>query len=301
MDCLQVAVKIGREQVGAADTTTAQEAITATATTAAAAAAAAAAAFTAVEVVAEVDMDGKPPTMKRRRKRRRKTEDQCIPAKISFQRHIDKLKKEGKYEQRKEKNNKASAKSNVTRKEKFEELTDEQKEVLRAKWREENNQKYAMKKAKELQAKQEAATYLPLPCNLKYNEMKVFMPPANKEYESVLSVLEKLNKYFNFNREKLKEKYKQLSILDPEGETGGVREINGYRYELFLNVPHKSTGEIDRVIRSAMQPESPSPGAMDEGSPRKQVDVAAIRNNIVQYANQQARRDQRIKGRNYSF
>ena len=43
-----------------------------------------------------------------------------------------------------------------------------------------------MKKAKELLAKQEAATYLPLPCKLKYNEMAVFMPPANKESESVL-------------------------------------------------------------------------------------------------------------------
>ena len=74
-----------------------------------------------------------------------------------------------------------------------------------------------MKKAKELQAKQEAATYLPLPCNLKYNEMKVFMPPDNKEYESVLSVLENLNNYFNKNRDDLKEKYKQLSRCDPEG------------------------------------------------------------------------------------
>ena len=50
-----------------------------------------------------------------------------------------------------------------------------------------------------------------------------------------------------------------------------------------------------------MQPESHSPGAMDEGSLRKQVDVAAIRNNILQYANQKARRDQRINGRNNSF
>ena len=164
-----------------------------------------------------------------------------------------------------------------------------------------------MKKATELKAKQEAATYLPLPsylplpCKLKYNEMAIFMPPVKKEYESVLSVLENLYNYFKLNRDDLKEKYKQWSILDPEDETSGVREINGYRYELFLNVPHKSTGEIDRVIRYAMQPERLSPGAMDEGSPRKQVDVAAIRNNIVQYANQQARRDQRIKGRNYSF
>ena len=269
--------------VGAADKASAQEATTP----------AAASASAAVEVVAEVDLDAKPPAMKRRRK----TEDQ------RKQRYIDKLKQEGKYEQRKEKNKKAASKSNVTKKETFEALTDKQKEVLRAKWREANNQKYAMKKAKELQAKakQEAPTYLPLPCNLKYNEMAVFMPPANKEDESVLSVLENLNNYFKNNQGDLKEKYKQLSRCDPEGETGGVREINGYRYELFLNVPHKSTGEIDRVIRSAMQPESPSPGAMDEGSPRKQVDVAAIRNNIVQYANQQARREQRIKGRNYSF
>ena len=45
-----------------------------------------------------------------------------------------------------------------------------------------------MKKAKELQAKakQKAATYLPLPCNLKHNEMKVFMPPDKKEYVSVV-------------------------------------------------------------------------------------------------------------------
>ena len=182
MDYLQAAVKIAREQGGTADKTTAKEATTP--------AAASASAAVDVEVVAEVDLDAKPPAMKRRRK----SEDQYIPEKIRKQRYIDKLKQDGKYEQRKEKNNKASAKSNVTRKEKFEELTDEQKEVLRAKWREANNQKYAMTKAKELQAKQEAATYLPLPCNLKYNEMKVFMPPANKEYESVLSVLEKLNK-----------------------------------------------------------------------------------------------------------
>ena len=121
--------------------------------------------------------------------------------------------------------------------------------------------------------------------------MAVLMPPANKENESVLSVLEKLNKFFKSNRDDLKGKYKQYSMLDPEGETGGVREINGYRYGLILNVPHKSTGEIDRLIRYAMQPERLSPGAMDEGPPRKQVDVAAIRNNIVQYANQQARRD----------
>ena len=60
MDYLQAAVKIAREQVGA-DTTTAQEATTAAA---ASASAAAASALTAVEVVAEVDMDGKPPTMK---------------------------------------------------------------------------------------------------------------------------------------------------------------------------------------------------------------------------------------------
>ena len=86
-----------------------------------------------------------------------------------------------------------------------------------------------MKKAKELQAKQEAATYLPLPCNLKYNEMKVFMPPDNKENESVLSVLENLNNYFKLNWDDLKEKYKQWSTWDPEGETSGVREINGYR------------------------------------------------------------------------
>ena len=58
-----------------------------------------------------------------------------------------------------------------------------------------------MKKATELKAKQEAATYLPLPsylplpCKLKYNEMAVFMRPANKEYESVLSVLQNLNNY----------------------------------------------------------------------------------------------------------
>ena len=116
-----------------------------------------------------------------------------------------------------------------------------------------------------------------------------------------LRVLENLNNYFKLNRDDLKEKYKQLSRCDPEGETGRVREINGYQYELFLNVPYKSTGEIDRLIRSAMQPKSHSPGAMDEGSPRKQVDVAAIRNNIMQYANQQARRDQRINGCHYSF
>ena len=79
MDYLQAAVNIAREQVGAADKTSAQEATTP----------AAASASAAVEVVAELDMDGMPPTMKRRRK----TEDQCIPAKISFQRHIDKLKK----------------------------------------------------------------------------------------------------------------------------------------------------------------------------------------------------------------
>ena len=112
------------------------------------------------------------------------------------------------------------------------------------------------KKAKELQAKQEATTYLPLPCKLKYNETAVFMPPANKEDDSVLSVLENLNNYFQKNLGDLKEKYKQLSTRDPEGETGGDREINGYRYELFLNVPHKSTGEIDRVIQYTMQPES---------------------------------------------
>ena len=109
------------------------------------------------------------------------------------------------------------------------------------------NLKYATKNAKVLQAqaKQEAATYLPLPCNLKYNEMAVFMPPANKEGESVLSVLENLNTYFNKNRDDLKEKYKQLSRCDPEGETGGVREINGYRYELFLNVPQSL---LERLI-----------------------------------------------------
>ena len=90
--------------------------------------------------------------------------------------------------------------------------------------------------------------------------MAVFMPPANKEYESVLSVLENLNNHFKLNRGDLQEKYKQLSTCDPEGETGRVREINGYQYELFLNVPYKSTGEIDRLIRSAMQPESHSPG-----------------------------------------
>ena len=82
---------------------------------------------------------------------------------------------------------------------------------MRANWKEAKRIERAMKKAKELQAKQEAATYLPLPCNLKYNEMAVFMPPANKEGESVLSVLENLNTYFNKNRDDLKEKYKQLS------------------------------------------------------------------------------------------
>ena len=66
MDYLQEAVKIAREQVGAADKTTAQEATTA-----------AASASAAVEVVAEVDLDAKPPAMKRRRK----SEDQYIPAK----------------------------------------------------------------------------------------------------------------------------------------------------------------------------------------------------------------------------
>ena len=176
---LQTAVKIAREQVGAADKTTAQEAT----------AAAAASALAAVEVVAEVDLDAKPPALKRRHK----TEDQYIPAKIRWQRYIDNLKKEGKYQQRQENNKKAAAKSDVKKKEKFEALSEEQKKVLRAKWREDKRKEYAMKKAKKLQANQEAATYLPPPCNLKYNEMKVFMPPVNKETESVLSVLEKLN------------------------------------------------------------------------------------------------------------
>ena len=186
------------------------------------------------------------------------------------------MKKEGKYQQRQEITRKAAARSDAAKKTKFEALTEEQKELVRANWKEAKRIERAMKKAKELQAQQEAPTYLPLPCNLKYNEMAVFMPPANKEYESVLSVLENLNNYFNKNWDDLKEKYKQLSRCDPEGETGGVRVINGYRYELFLNVPHKSTGEIDRVIRYAMPPESQSPGAMDEGSSKKQVDVAAI-------------------------
>ena len=68
MDYLQEAVKIAREQVGAAVKTTAQEATTA----------AAAASSAAVEVVAAVDLHAKPPEMKRRLK----TEDQYIPAKI---------------------------------------------------------------------------------------------------------------------------------------------------------------------------------------------------------------------------
>ena len=235
MEYLQAAVELAREDLSAADATTSQEAITATATTAAAAAAAAAAvaataavaaaaaALTAVEVVAEVDMDGKPPTMKRRRKRRRKTQDQCIPAKLSFQRHIHKLKREGKYQQRLEITRKAASKSNVANKAKFESLTEEGKDEQRAKWREKKRIQSEMKKATELKAKQEAATYLPLPsylplpCKLKYNEMAVFMPPVKKEYESVLSVLENLNNYFKLNRDDLKEKYKQWSILDPEG------------------------------------------------------------------------------------
>jgi len=154
MEYLQAAVELAREDLSAADATTSQEAITATATTAAAAAAAAAAAvaataavaaaaaaLTAVEVVAEVDMDGKPPTMKRRRKRRRKTEDQCIPAKLSFQRHIHKLKREGKYQQRLEITRKAASKSNVANKAKFESLTEEGKDEQRAKWREKKGYK----------------------------------------------------------------------------------------------------------------------------------------------------------------
>ena len=115
MDYLQAAVKIAREQEGTADTTTAHDATTAAAASASASAAAASA-LTAVEVIAEFDMDGKPPTMKRRRTRIRKTEDQCIPLKISFQQHIDKLKKEGKYRQRLEKKRTAAAKSNVANK-----------------------------------------------------------------------------------------------------------------------------------------------------------------------------------------
>jgi len=154
MEYLQAAVELAREDLSAADATTSQEAITATATTAAAAAAAAAAvaataavaaaaaaALTAVEVVAEVDMDGKPPTMKRRRKRRRKTEDQCIPAKLSFQRHIHKLKREGKYQQRLEITRKAASKSNVANKAKFESLTEEGKDEQRAQWREKKGYK----------------------------------------------------------------------------------------------------------------------------------------------------------------
>ena len=123
------------------------------------------------------------------------------------------MKKEGKYQQRQDNNQKSAAKSDVKRKEKFEALRDKQKEEQRAKWREEKTIQSEMKKAKELQAKakQEAATYLPLPYNLKYNEMKVFMPPDNKETKSVLSVLENLNKYFKSNRDDLKEKYKQWS------------------------------------------------------------------------------------------
>ena len=43
------------------------------------------------------------------------------------------------------------------------------------------------------------------------------MPPDNKETESVLSVLENLNKYFKLNREHLNDKYNKLSIVDHEG------------------------------------------------------------------------------------
>ena len=80
MDYLQAAVKIAREQVGAADTTTAHEATTAAA---ASALTAAASALTAVEVVAEVDMAGKPPTMKRRRK-----EDAKLKINVSQQKSV---------------------------------------------------------------------------------------------------------------------------------------------------------------------------------------------------------------------
>jgi len=137
---------------------------------------------------------------------------------------------------------------------------------------------------------------LPLPDNLLYDKMKVFMPPAKTDNVVALVIIENLNKIFLMEKKPICTCLTALANQDFNGDNFGVRRINGNRFELFVEAQGKGTAAFDWIINNYMKDVMLSPDDMDDSFSYS----ASIRSKLVEFANERARKDERI-GVGYEF
>jgi hypothetical protein len=132
-----------------------------------------------------------------------------------------------------------------------------------------------------------------VPCwKSSWKDMRVFFPPTddskNVEEKAALAYLKAIDTFLCKNSKEVKAHFDESGYETPGA---GLRMINGDRYELFMNNDKKGTGSIDWVIRKATE----------NGVELSDREVMAVREAIISFANDQAKRDDRLLGHEYKF